>query len=535
MKKFLVALCALALMASCREFEPVFTGKYKDTEREVGVSDEYALAKFGVEKFTTINALKSKYLQHGKPIEFDEPFVIRGEVTSSDESGNVYRELYIQDASGAIDFKVGRSSSYDDYKVGQILYINCQGLTLGEYGFKDRNYYGSGQLQLGLKRNTAMDLNKGEWVDADEYETSYIDLEPILRSKVLKGVILPAEERIKPKTNVTGAEILSYGYEEIVVDKKTPTDFQKAASINHPLVGMLVELKGLQYADEVFALFYPNPNLNHTSSDAKNRLFVSKPDSDETWNAYDYTYGLRWWAITKNRFSSIVESVKETLPAGLPFSSFQQELNKTITVYTVKEEGGSTVVEETTMSLVEYLESKSVMDVCDLLSSTPANFITDITSKVPSYKTKQAERIQMFQSVVSDIIHKIDQTPELLTNAEWYALVVGSGSDHFGCLGKAMTDEEFFGVKMPYLDLVITYPSAQSVSQYFDYQGSPVAIRTSGYARFADLEIPASVLAGEESIDVVGILGRYQGSPQITMLDAWLSSDTSHSTSILNQ
>ena len=47
MKKFFVALCALALMASCREFEPVFTFKYADTDPEVGVTDDYALLKFG--------------------------------------------------------------------------------------------------------------------------------------------------------------------------------------------------------------------------------------------------------------------------------------------------------------------------------------------------------------------------------------------------------------------------------------------------------------------------------------------------------
>ena len=81
--------------------------------------------------------------------------------------------------------------------------------------------------------------------------------------------------------------------------------------------------------------------------------------------------------------------------------------------------------------------------------------------------------------------------------------------------------------------MILTYPSAQSVSQYFDYQGSSVAIRTSGYARFADVEIPESVRNGTETLDVVGILGRYEGSPQITLLDAWLSSDTAHSKSII--
>lgn len=534
MKKFLVALCALALMASCREFEPVFTSKYTEPEMETGVSDDYALSKFGADNFTTIHALKNLYKEHGKPVEIDDVLVIRGEVTSSDESGNVYREIYIQDASGAIDFKIGRSSSYDDYKVGQILYINCQGLTLGEYGFKDRNYAGSGQLQLGLRRNLAWDLNKGEWADADDYETSYIDLEPVLRAKVLKGVILPKEDRIKPKSNITGAEILSYGYEEI--KGKSATDFQKKESINHPLVSILVEMKNLSYADEVFALFYPNPNLNHATGDSKNRVFVSMPNSDERWETYDYTYGIPWWAMTKTRFNQMVMNAKNAFPNSIPFSDYATELDKTLKVYNVKEEeGGSTTVEEQTVTLVEFLESKGINDVVDLFASNPSKLIGDITTKVSGYSAKQAERIQLLQSVVSAIMSKISKTPGLKTAAEWYSLEIGSApDDYYGRLGKANTDEEFFGVVMPYIDMVATYPSAQSVSQYFTYQGSPVAIRTSGYARFADLEIPAVVRAGEATIDVVGILGRYQGSPQLTMLDAWLSTDTAHEHSILN-
>ena len=427
MKKIFVALTALALLASsCREFEPVFTLKYTDTPVAAPVTDDYALGAFGVEKFTTVKALKDLYAVHGKPVEIEEPMAIRAQVVSSDESGNVYREIYLQDATGAIDFKIGRSSSYDDYKPGQILYVNCLGLTIGEYGYKDRDYNGCGQLQLGLKRNMSINPSTGDWEDSDDYETSYIDLEPVLRAKVLKGAILAADDpdRIRPNDKLTGADLLSYGYVEVRKQGKEPTVFQ--TQINHPLVGQLVSLKGLQYGSEVFLLFYPNPNLNHTSNDPKNRVFISMPDDPE--DGVDYTYGVKWWALTKNRFTLMVE-------AG--------EFNG------------------------------------------------------------------------------------------WDSLEVGSGNDHYGPIATTMTDVEFFGVEMLYKDMILTYPSAQSVSQYFKYQGSPVAIRTSGYARFADLEIPEAVRDGSATLDVVGILSRYQGAPQITMLDAWLSTDTNHEHSLL--
>ena len=105
MKKIFYALFALALAVSCEEFEPVFTFKYDEPAPFVGATDAEALAAFGATSFTTIAELKSRYKVHEKPVKIEEPLVIRGEVTTSDESGNVYREIYLQDASGAIDFK----------------------------------------------------------------------------------------------------------------------------------------------------------------------------------------------------------------------------------------------------------------------------------------------------------------------------------------------------------------------------------------------------------------------------------------------
>ena len=99
MKKIFYSLFALALAVSCEEFEPVFTFKYSEPKPLPAVSDAEALAQFGATSLTTIADLKSRYLAHGKPVKIEEPLVIRGEVTTSDESGNVYRELYLQDAS----------------------------------------------------------------------------------------------------------------------------------------------------------------------------------------------------------------------------------------------------------------------------------------------------------------------------------------------------------------------------------------------------------------------------------------------------
>jgi len=58
---------------------------------------------------------------------------------------------------------------------------------------------------------------------------------------------------------------------------------------------------------------------------------------------------------------------------------------------------------------------------------------------------------------------------------------------------------------------------AYSVSQYFKMDNTEIQVRTSGYAKFSDIEIPAEVLSGAKTIDITGVLSLYQGSIQLTV------------------
>ena len=72
-------------------------------------------------------------------------YVINGIVGGSDESGNLYKTITIQDATGGITLALDRSGLYNDYPVGRQLYIKCQGLYIS-----DR----SGCIQLGVLNST---------------------------------------------------------------------------------------------------------------------------------------------------------------------------------------------------------------------------------------------------------------------------------------------------------------------------------------------------------------------------------------------
>ena len=394
MKKILFSIAAIAVLVSCQslieEWQPVNPRHYSDGKY-------FAPVNMDAEVNATIAEIKALYKSHGTPVEIVDNLIIKGEVTTSDEDGNVYREIYIQDATGAICLKLGRSSSYDDYKVGQILYVKCRGLVVGEYGYKSGNYGGAGLLQLGLLGDGWEEYLDGLTDTEPEYETSYIDLLPIINEHVFRGAILPQEQRVNP-ASFSGAQLTGM-----------KDDTQS------PIVSMYTRLDGLTYGNsdggtEVFCLFYPDPNLNHTKYESWNRVFLSSPNSRA--KGADYTFGITTWSLTKNRFLNLAQS-------GI-----------------------------------------------------------------------------------------------------WDNVEIGDGS---GVIGKTYTSFDNFGYEELYKDVIIAHPNAQSVSHYFMYDGVEVQVRTSGYSRFADVPIPEDVRNGSKKVDIVGILSRYQGSAQFTLLDVFYS------------
>jgi hypothetical protein len=60
--------------------------------------------------------------------------IIEGTVVGNDESGNIYKNLYIQDASGAIDIALDAPGLYTNYRIGQKILVKCKGLYIGNYG-----------------------------------------------------------------------------------------------------------------------------------------------------------------------------------------------------------------------------------------------------------------------------------------------------------------------------------------------------------------------------------------------------------------
>ncbi len=91
---------------------------------------------------TTIKALKAMHTNAGAFDVINSDIIISGVVIANDKSGNLYKEIYIQDATGAIAVELASNGLYANYPVGKKVYIKCNGLCLSDY---------NNLIQLGVK------------------------------------------------------------------------------------------------------------------------------------------------------------------------------------------------------------------------------------------------------------------------------------------------------------------------------------------------------------------------------------------------
>ena len=123
MKSLLAVLLAIAF-ASCMDH-------HDDPENYV-----YGMPSVG-EANTTIADLKARYSEvvSGNGVkEIQDDLIISGVIVGDDESGNIYKTLYVRDNTGTLVVSINTTGLYAFLPVGQKVAINCNGLYMGGYG-----------------------------------------------------------------------------------------------------------------------------------------------------------------------------------------------------------------------------------------------------------------------------------------------------------------------------------------------------------------------------------------------------------------
>lgn len=147
--KYLFQLVLISLVlggaTSCaRDFEepPLIAPEFTPSENSVHFS---------------IEDLKTKYKDVADPVLIDMDIYLKAQVVGNDISGNIFKQLYVQDATGGIQLGVDQNNVAAVYGVGQEVYIMLHGMYILKYG---------NEFQLGFKGTNA---NRIPWEKFKEF------------------------------------------------------------------------------------------------------------------------------------------------------------------------------------------------------------------------------------------------------------------------------------------------------------------------------------------------------------------------------
>jgi len=132
MNKILKLITAVILVASIG----TFSACKKNFDNPPGAADPAIVAN------TSIKALKALHTSPGAYDIITSDLIISGVVVADDKSGNLYKQLYIQDATGGLQILLDANSLYGTYPVGRKIFIRCKDLCISDY---------NGTAELGVK------------------------------------------------------------------------------------------------------------------------------------------------------------------------------------------------------------------------------------------------------------------------------------------------------------------------------------------------------------------------------------------------
>lgn len=190
-------------------FSFLVSGCYNDFD-DPDINKTYTDADFEGATIIPIKQLKQLFYDSygsgadalGKSYTVTDNYVIKGKVISSDKDGNIYRTMYIQDETGAIEVKLGVTTSYNIFPVGQTVYVKCRNLIIGNYRY---------MLSIGIESTDA------------SYANGYISVWPLINT-----VVFPGE-----RTSLTSADTL------------VVKDYQYLKDNELDLLGRLIKIEGL--------------------------------------------------------------------------------------------------------------------------------------------------------------------------------------------------------------------------------------------------------------------------------------------------
>lgn len=155
-------IASLALFACERDYdaplltEPEYTGP---------------AANITISELRTQNAAATE----NTPIIITKDQVLKAVITGNDESGNIFKKIYLQDETGAIEMGVDQNSVYNYYPVGQTVYIDLNGLSISVFGGEQQLGHPEGHLFRTPWEDFKKHVSKDKWENLDKIKPIVLD------------------------------------------------------------------------------------------------------------------------------------------------------------------------------------------------------------------------------------------------------------------------------------------------------------------------------------------------------------------------
>lgn len=209
----LIAVTGLGFV-SCVQDDDYTVPSSLGNEENQGLENIMQKIDDGSLTMVTIDQVRNLFVSGNDAVQIVSDIVVKGYVSSSDMTGNFYKEFFIQDApqnpTSAIKIALNQVDSYNQFNLGREVYIMLKGLYVGEA------YSGDGVITIGGK------VTNGE-IDA-----------------------------------MTANQIPLHLFRSATTETMVPLDMT-FAQISEAQIGMLVSVQNAQFPEELNGQSYVNP------------------------------------------------------------------------------------------------------------------------------------------------------------------------------------------------------------------------------------------------------------------------------------
>lgn len=244
----------------------------------------------------TVAEVKQLYVS-GNFTQITGNFYVKAKVTANDETGNLYKYIYVEDATGGIRVNINKLNLYQDarFKVGKNVIINLKNLYVGKY---------NGEFQLGQPNGTSI----GQVKEEEVYEFFYDSNEAVTTVTATEKTIANlSTDDVGRWVKIKGLQFIDSDLGKTYADGTAATNRTLVDCSGNSIIlrtngrgnfggAQLDEGKGDVYAilsifNGTYQLWIPkqvNADLDGTRCDG------SKPSEIIYWDAFDI--GLRNWS-----------------------------------------------------------------------------------------------------------------------------------------------------------------------------------------------------------------------------------------------